>query len=346
MKLGARILKTGITLVLAIYICELLGFEPIIYTAIAATLAIQPSVYRSWQYGVEQVQSNLVGATIAILFTAFIGNSPIFMAIAVMLAIGINLKLNFERTITLSIVTVLSIMEGGAQEPNILLFALDRFLLIFIGVFSAILVNAFLYPPKYDRQLSTKLTDIEEKMGSILRIILDNNKNEKYIRTSISELEKEIDNSWNLLTFEEEAKIGFKKKLPFSASRKLVIYKSMLETAELGIQMFGMIEKYQNTIHQDFEEINKLFQKQLNDLANYQDRIYSKFEGKIHSTHEYQQDTVFDDASLSIYEVIDTIDKSNLKLDVLSILLIIREYNKSLSHLDRLVNIYHTHHSK
>lgn len=347
MKLGARILKTGVTLILAIYISELLGLEPVIYSAIAATLAIQPSVYRSWQYGIEQVQANLVGATVAIIFAFLLGTHPIYLAIAVMLVIGINIKLKFERTIPLSIVTVLSIMEGGsAQDSQFLLFAFERFLLIFIGIISAVIVNALIYPPKYDKQLSSKTKDIGEQITSILRIILDNDKNERFIRTSIDNLNKELENLWNILKFEEESRSNFKKKLPFSSSRKLVIYKSMLQTAEISIQLFHHIGKHQNTLTNLPEPLTDVFQEELMNLANYQDRIYLKFEGKINTSVTRSNRTTVE-SYFEIYNLIHkTINEPDVFLDTITVLTIMNEYNNSLTHLDKLINSYYNHHLK
>jgi len=347
MKLGARILKTGVTLILAIYISDLLGLEPVIYSAIAATLAIQPSVYRSWQYGVEQIQANLVGATVAIIFAFFLGTHPIYLAIAVMLVIGINIKLKFERAIPLSIVTVLSIMEGGAaQGSEFIFFAIDRFLLIFIGIISAIIVNALIYPPRYDKQLSSKIKDVGEQMTSILRIILDKDKNERFIRTSILDLDKELDNLWNLLKFEEEARSNFKKRLPFSSSRKLVIYKSMLKTAEMGIQLFRHIEKHQNTLTNLPAPLTDVFREELMNLANYQDRIYSKFEGKINTNASHSNKSVVE-SYFEIYNLTHkTANDQEAFLDTITVLTIMNEYNNSLAHLDKLINSYYNHHLK
>ncbi|MFS8580885.1 MAG: aromatic acid exporter family protein, partial [Novibacillus thermophilus] len=49
MKIGARILKTGVAVGLALYISRFLGLEPIIFAGIAATVTVQPALYRSWQ---------------------------------------------------------------------------------------------------------------------------------------------------------------------------------------------------------------------------------------------------------------------------------------------------------
>lgn len=62
MKLGARILKTGIAIVLALYLATWLGLPTPVFAGIAAVFAIQPSIYRSFLTIVDQVQANIIGA--------------------------------------------------------------------------------------------------------------------------------------------------------------------------------------------------------------------------------------------------------------------------------------------
>jgi len=104
MRFGARIFKTGLTVALALYISIWLGLEPPVLAAIAAALTIQPSVYRSWKNGLEQVQSNLIGAAVATIFTLALGNEPYIIAMVVMLVIGIILKLKLEKSTSLAVV--------------------------------------------------------------------------------------------------------------------------------------------------------------------------------------------------------------------------------------------------
>lgn len=60
MKLGARILKTGIAIVLALYLATWLGLPTPVFAGIAAVFAIQPSIYRSFLTIVDQVQANII----------------------------------------------------------------------------------------------------------------------------------------------------------------------------------------------------------------------------------------------------------------------------------------------
>ncbi len=48
MKLGARILKTGIAIVLALLVSQLLKYRLQCSPGIAAVFAVQPTIYRSY----------------------------------------------------------------------------------------------------------------------------------------------------------------------------------------------------------------------------------------------------------------------------------------------------------
>ena len=67
MKFGARILKTGIAIILALYLAELLNSPAPVLSGIAAIFAIQPTIYRSYQSVLEQIQGNIIGAIVAII---------------------------------------------------------------------------------------------------------------------------------------------------------------------------------------------------------------------------------------------------------------------------------------
>lgn len=68
MKLGARILKTGIAIVLALLLARLLQLPSPVFAGIAAIFAVQPTIYQSYLSIIEQVQGNLIGAITAVLF--------------------------------------------------------------------------------------------------------------------------------------------------------------------------------------------------------------------------------------------------------------------------------------
>lgn len=57
MRFGARVFKTGLTVVLTLFITHLLGLEPSLIAAIAAVFALQPNVHRSAVRAGEQFRA-------------------------------------------------------------------------------------------------------------------------------------------------------------------------------------------------------------------------------------------------------------------------------------------------
>ena len=132
MTLGARILKTGIAIVLALFLSQLLNASTPVFAGISAIFAIQPTVYRSYLSIIEQVQGNIIGAIIAVIFVLSFGNNVFIIGLAAIIVITINLKLNLEKTITLSVVTLIAIMESPTDD--FITFAIIRFSTVMLGI--------------------------------------------------------------------------------------------------------------------------------------------------------------------------------------------------------------------
>jgi uncharacterized membrane protein YgaE (UPF0421/DUF939 family) len=125
MKLGARILKTGIAITLSLLLGEFLSLPSPIFAAIAAVFAIQPSIYRSYLTILEQIQANVIGAASAVCFGLIFGTHPIIIGFTAVVVIAVNLKLRINNTIGLALVTVIAIMENPGD--NFVEYALIRF---------------------------------------------------------------------------------------------------------------------------------------------------------------------------------------------------------------------------
>ncbi|MEH7495811.1 FUSC family protein, partial [Neobacillus niacini] len=158
MKLGPRVIKTGIAVTFALYICSILNLESAVFAGIAAIFTIQPSIYRTWKQIWNQAQTNIIGAIFAFLGLYFLGNDPFSIGLVIILLISISLKLKMAETISLTVVTVLAIMSAPGDEDWF--FALNRFIVTFIGMATALLVNIFVYPPNYKKNYLNKINEI------------------------------------------------------------------------------------------------------------------------------------------------------------------------------------------
>lgn len=127
MQLGARVLKTGVAIVFSLFLAELLSLPSPVFAGIAAIFAIQPSIYRSYLTIVEQIQGNLIGAVVAVLFGLFFGHHIVAIGIAAIIVIGIMLKLKLNSSLSLALVTVVVIMVyEGNDFWNLVSFVSQR----------------------------------------------------------------------------------------------------------------------------------------------------------------------------------------------------------------------------
>src|SRR5699024_3237919 len=112
MRFGARVFKTGITVVLTLFITSILGLEPTLIAGIAAVFALQPNVHRSLKRTWEQFQGNTLGAISAIVMVLLFGNNIIVIGLTVILVLAVLLFFNLQSVSTLAVVTMIAIMDA------------------------------------------------------------------------------------------------------------------------------------------------------------------------------------------------------------------------------------------
>ncbi len=347
MKLGARIFKTGISITMAIYICAFFDLEGAIFAAIAAALAIQPSLFRSWQYSIEQIQANIIGAVLAILVTFTIGNQPVIIALTVMLVIALNIQFKLERTIPIAIVTVLAIMESS--EIDFFLFAINRFSLILIGVLSSIVVNALFIPPKYEDRLLQKIRNLRESINLLSRIVLDDDTEDRTTREDVVKMTKHLDEIKSLFSLFQEERRYFGKRT-FELKRRMVVIRTMIETSSVGLQSLKTISHHHIALTRNQHPLIDQLRQLLEQLAHYQEKIYLKFDGRIRAQHPHVKDEeiVLTTVQLirSVLEegIADQDDKLHHLIDLLPVVAMIQEYHEQLDRLDKIVDQYFSYH--
>jgi uncharacterized membrane protein YgaE (UPF0421/DUF939 family) len=161
--IGARVLKTGLAVAIALWVGSLIGLTSPLISAIAAIFTIQPSIYRSWKQVLEQVQSNLLGAVIAIGAVWLVGTSPITVGIVCICVILLCLRIGTEDTIGLTLVTVVVIMEAGGNQGWLL--AADRLGGIMTGIVAAFVVNVAVAPPRHTKRFVKQVQEAHTAMS-------------------------------------------------------------------------------------------------------------------------------------------------------------------------------------
>ena len=164
MKIGARVIKTGIAVTITMYLCKLLGFDPAFFGAVSAVINMQPSIFLTLRAAQDQILVHILGVGAGFFFGYFIGVNPVSAGLIVMLLIPIYIKLKLHSGITMGIVAALFVLSSSTDE--FLVHALARTGVIFVGLGSAMFVNVVLWPPKYNKLLKEKLR--ESNQASVL----------------------------------------------------------------------------------------------------------------------------------------------------------------------------------
>ncbi|KJS84162.1 MAG: membrane protein [Peptococcaceae bacterium BICA1-8] len=159
MSVGARTLKTGIAVALSMYICMIFNIEPAIFAAAATVVNLQQSIGKSFRNAYEQVIVHFFSVIVAILLGLTITFKPLSMGLATIIIITICTKtLKWNRSIAMGVIAAIFIL--GAPANEFLQHALLRSLAIFIGLGVALVINAFISPPRYQQVLVGKLIEL------------------------------------------------------------------------------------------------------------------------------------------------------------------------------------------
>ena len=337
MKLGPRVIKTGIAVTLALYVCSIFNLESAMLAGVAAIFTIQPSIYRTWKHVWNQVQTNILGAIIALIALHFLGNDPFAIGLVMIIVIVISLKLKMEETISLTLVTVLAVMSAPGSED--LIYALHRFGITFIGMTAAVLVNIFVSPPNYKKNYIEKVHTVFQNMSILLRTAISNEMTEKSVQDQMKQLESDILKLEELykLFDEEREKIA---KLNNIDLRQIVVFKQMLRSLQQGFIVLENIDDFYFQSKPNTEE-NLLFDQHLEQLIKYHELFLLKYDGKIKIDEPQLQDDLMKQTSSFLETIIYSDSKHHIQKTQLAVIgSSIYNYAFQIERLNRLVEQY------
>ncbi|WCK55350.1 aromatic acid exporter family protein [Aneurinibacillus sp. Ricciae_BoGa-3] len=350
MRVGARIVKTGIALIVALFVCDLFQLNTPVIAAVAATLSIQPTVYRTVIQLREQFEANIIGAVIGVTATYFLGPQPIVVGLVVMLVIIINLKLKLHDSLVLSVITVVSVME--LTTGNYWQFAWNRFFLNVIGILSAAVVNAIFIPPRYEKRLFNEIHELADKFSLLLRTLINNEMDERAFREEKEKVKSGLKKVETLFDMYTEEKTRF-RKVTYSRSKKRVLFKQMITVLHKEMDMLRTLERH---IFSSFETTHYLFpiiQQQLTDLTEYHKSILMTYQGLLKVRESWHiPETIAEknehlmDEFMSLYPADKNAaghEDDNGWRHLFPIVAEIMEYSVQLEHLDKLVHSFQTH---
>ena len=350
MKLGARILKTGIAIILALFIASLLpdeaGLKAI--AGVSAVVAMQPSVFRSIKTVSDQALGNVVGALLAVAMVTVFGDNVIIMGVTVILLIAILFRFNLAHVATLASVTALIIM--GQHSGDFYVSAFYRFVLVMIGVISSSTVNLLFLPPKFESKIYYNSLNICSDIFVWFKLVLNDTSeyhNIKEDRGVISDRIKRLEQTFSY--YEEER--PFTKKQVYAQNRKKILFKEVVRSTRHAYEVLKKMNRYQNDLHNLNHELLLQIKLELDTLIAYHEQIFISLSKK--AKYDVSQfDSQIENPQKK--ELMDAFQKEIIKnpyqtvysyANIMQIISAIEEYRYTLEHLDRLRISFFSYHN-
>lgn len=350
MKLGARILKTGIAIILALFIASLLpneaGLKAI--AGVSAVVAMQPSVFRSIKTVSDQALGNVVGALLAVAMVTVFGDNVIIMGVTVILLIAILFRFNLAHVATLASVTALIIM--GQHSGDFYVSAFYRFVLVMIGVISSSTVNLLFLPPKFESKIYYNSLNICSDIFVWFKLVLNDTSEYHHIKEDRSVISDRIKRLEQTFSYYEEER-PFTKKQVYAQNRKKILFKEVVRSTRHAYEVLKKMNRYQNDLHNLNHELLLQIKLELDTLIAYHEQIFISLSKK--AKYDVSQfDSQIENPQKK--ELMDAFQKEIIKnpyqtvysyANIMQIISAIEEYRYTLEHLDRLRISFFSYHN-
>ena len=277
MRLGARILKTGIAIILALFIASFLpdnvGLKSV--AGISAIVAMQPNIYRSIKTISEQATGNVIGALLAVIMVTIFGKNIVIMGVTVILLIAILYKLNLAHVATLVGVTLIIM---GQHTGSFYVTARFRFILVMIGVVASV-VNLIFLPPKFETKIYHNSVNIASDIFIWFKLVLNDASDYHQIKEDGEQIESRISKLEQIFNYYNEEKALTRKA--FQQNRKKILFKEVVGTTRQAYEVLNRMARYQNDLHN--LNYNLIFQikLELDSLTTYHEQILKSLSKKL-----------------------------------------------------------------
>lgn len=347
MKIGARTIKSGIAIALALIIPPLLHIpDGSVLAGISAIMALQPSTKRSYIQMKNRIIGNTIGGIVATVFTLLLGNHFFVVGFACTILIAILHQLKLDSVIGNAVVTTIVIMFADADA--FIPAAILRVTATFIGVIIAFLVNQLVFPPKYEEKLYHLLDFVTSEIMKWLRASVRKNTQFDLLKKDLNWIHSEIVRVENYFTFMKEEGTPFlKQKDKVIRSRRLVIYRQLIQTTKMAYRLASTLQASENVFNHFSDDLRILIRERVEVLLTAHEQIILKFNGRVNPEDvnfiAYKADlrkefmtTFFNEARLDAY-LQDDYGDSNSVIHIMSDILV---YEENLILLNRVVSSY------
>ncbi|MFA1822311.1 aromatic acid exporter family protein [Virgibacillus oceani] len=254
---GSRVIKTGVAIFLTAWICELLNWPPV-FAVITAIVTLEPTVSDSIKKGMIRFPASAIGSAYAVIFIALFGNSPITYTLAAVLTIATCFRLKLHAGLLVATLTSVAMVE--VIHSNYLISFFIRLGTTTVGLLVSTMVNMFVLPPDYTREIIQNIREISKQTGNTIGKIMKSLLNENdpaQNQSDLNQLDKKIVQSEKLIQFQrEESKyhplVGSERDAFHLAEQKLknlrLIHYHMTNLMNMPPQIFLLSTEKQKVI--------------------------------------------------------------------------------------------------
>ncbi len=203
---GSRVVKTGVAIFVTALICEWLDW-PAVFAVITAIVTIEPTVSDSIKKGIVRFPASAIGSAYAVLFISIFGNSPLTYTLAAMFTIITCFRLKLHAGLLVATLTAVAMIE--VIHSNYLISFLIRLGTTSIGLVVSTLVNMFILPPHYTKNISSSIQRTAIQTGKtiervFLTILEGKQEQELHNREMVEQLDWGIHQTETLVRFQKE----------------------------------------------------------------------------------------------------------------------------------------------
>lgn len=196
---GNRIVKTTVAVLLTAFICIQIGWPPV-FAVITAIVTLEPTVTDSIKKGIVRFPASAIGSFYAVLFISLFGDSAITYTLAASLTIITCYRLKLHAGLLVATITAVAMVE--VVIDNYLLSFFIRLGTTTIGITVSTLVNMFIFPPNYIKDIEKNMVNIFKDIGKALRLMNDKAKMKK----TVIAIKKQIERTEQLIHYEVDEK--------------------------------------------------------------------------------------------------------------------------------------------
>lgn len=178
MKIGFRNIKTAIAVFLCVVISRILNLDYAFYAVIAAIIAMESTISRSFITGKNRMLGTIVGAIVGLCFALIKPGSALLCAIGIIIIIFLLNKLKWSKSVTIAGIVFTAIMVN-MNGKNPWQYSLNRIIDTFIGISIAVLVNYFIVPPNGLNKLHEHSLSLADNLSKTIDNEIDDIKSDE-----------------------------------------------------------------------------------------------------------------------------------------------------------------------